>query len=271
MKPRVFLFGIALLMLLTGCKKAFQYSLLEVRPLARDLNVKAVEQIRSLPQKSSFTFLVISDTQIALGELSDFVKYANKHYTEEGIAFVLHGGDITDFGANYEYNDYYNDIKKLKFPNIATIGNHDMLGNGPEIYRKYFGPDDFTFRYGKSAFIVFNSNSRERGFDGTLPNEEWLAQQIRQTDTQETDHIFFLSHVPPMSADFDPNKVDSFTELLASTDKASLSIHGHTHVFSYDEPYNDGMPYLIAPSLEKRSFVEVTVEDQSISVNLIHY
>lgn len=271
MKNNILLFGVAILLLLTGCKKAFQYSLLEVRPLARDLNIKAIEQISSRPQKSTFTFLVISDTQIALGELKDFVKYANKHYQDDEIAFVLHGGDITDFGANYEYNDYYNDIKKLKFPNISAIGNHDMLGNGSEIYRKYFGPDNFTFRYGNNTFIVFNSNSRERGFDGTLPNEEWLAQQIKNTDTEQTDNIFFLSHVPPMSTDFDPNKVDSFTKMLADTDNARLSIHGHTHVFLYDEPYSDGMQYLVAPSLEKRSFIEITVQHQTVSITPIHY
>lgn len=111
-----FLLLFLIVFLTISCKRNFQYSVLEVRPLAKNLNAKALEQIRQLPQKDTFSFLVISDTQIAYDELQRFVKHANKLDDRDQIAFVLHGGDFTDYGANFEYNLYYDDIKKTKAP-----------------------------------------------------------------------------------------------------------------------------------------------------------
>lgn len=257
--------------MLGACKKAFQYSLLEVRPLATDLNIKAIQQIGQQKQKDTFTFLVISDTQIALDELEDFVDHANKKYKQEDLAFVLHGGDITDFGANYEYNHYYREIKKIHFPVVSTIGNHDMLGNGTEIFKKFMGPENFTFTYGNAKFVIFNSNSRERGFDGTLPNVDWVAQQIAASQTVGIENLFYLSHVSPFASDYDPQKIEQYTQLIADHPKTKLSIHGHTHNYIFDQPYGDGVDYLVAPSLEKRSYVEVQVNQQSVTVKSISY
>lgn len=271
MKNYILLALLSSILILSGCKKAFQYSLLEVRPLAFGLHAKAIEKIKNLPQKDVFSFLVISDTQIALDELEDFVEMANAKYQDEEIAFVLNGGDLTDFGANYEYNNYYTEIKKLKFPVINTIGNHDMLGNGVEIYSQYFGPENFTFTYGNSHFVVFNSNSRERGFDGSLPDVAWIKNQLQTTESVAAKNVFFLSHVSPFSSDFNPHQIDDLTTLFASNPNTRLSMHGHTHQFYHEEHYQDGVDYLVAPSLEKRLYIEIRVQGETVTVTPIQY
>ncbi|MFD1768251.1 metallophosphoesterase family protein [Sphingobacterium suaedae] len=254
--------------LFVACKRNFQYSVLEVKPLANNLNNKAIAKITALAPKDTFSFLVISDTQIAYDELEDFVKHANTR-SSDSIAFVLHGGDFTDYGANFEYNLYYDDIRKLKFPVVATIGNHDMLGNGREIYRRYFGTEEFTFEYGSTAFVVFNSNSRELAFDGSLPNLNWLEQQINTLRHKK--NIIYLSHISPVSYDFDQQKTTALASLFAQATNTRLSIHGHTHTFEHTKPFSDGVPYLVAPTLLKRSYVQVNVADTIITVHELFY
>lgn len=253
----------------TSCDRYFQYSVLEVKPLARDLNLTAINEIKQLPIHDKFSFLIIADTQIAYDELADFVKHANK-IDDDSISFILHGGDFTDYGANFEYNYYYDIIKKIKFPVVGVIGNHDMLGNGREIFRKYFGPENFSFNYGQTKFIVFNNNSRELAFDGTLPNLEWIEGEIKNTN-DTIRNIFYLSHVPPMSSDFDPSKVDAFYKLLTSHPKARYSIHGHTHSYEFVRPYGDDLDYLVAPTLLYRSYVKVSVDGEDVSQEIRYF
>lgn len=262
------LFIVISLLSLSSCKRNFQYSVLEVKPLANNLNDKAIESIGKLIPKDTFSFLVISDTQIAYDELEEFVDHANQISTDS-VAFVLHGGDFTDYGANFEYNLYYDDIKKLKFPVVATIGNHDMLGNGRTIFSRYFGSEETSFSYGKTAFIVFNSNSRELAFDGSIPNLNTIQQRIEQH--ADKDNIIFLSHISPVSFDFDQTKTKTLAAMFASTPNARLSIHGHSHSFDYSILFDDGFPYVVAPTLLKRSYVKVRVSGKTIRVEELFY
>lgn len=251
-----------------SCKRNFQYSVLEVKPLARNLNSKALAELAKHNPKDNFSFLIISDTQIAYDELEAFVQHANK-IPDDSIAFVLHGGDFTDYGANFEYNLYYDDIKKLKFPVIGTIGNHDMLGNGRTVFQRYFGSEDFTFTYGNTAFIVFNSNSREVAFDGSIPNLNWIEQATN--NFKDMKNIIYLSHIAPISFDFDQDKTQMLANIFSRTNNARLSIHGHSHSFDYRDFFDDGFPYLVAPTLLKRSYVKVDVVGTAVTVHELFY
>ncbi|SFS52876.1 metallophosphoesterase family protein [Sphingobacterium wenxiniae] len=247
----------------SACKRNFQYSVLEVRPLDREINQKSIAEINQLSPKDTFSFLIMSDSQVAYKPLESFVRHVNKTYAKDSVAFILHAGDFTDYGANFEYNLYHELTEKLNFPVVGCIGNHDMLGNGQEIYRKFFGPENFTFTYGANRFILFNNNGREVGFNGTLPDLSWLNTEILNA---REDNLFFISHVPPMSDDFDPALRDDFVDLLAVNKSTRLSIHGHTHSFEYGEFFNDGVPYLVVPTLLKKEYVKVTVFGNEILV-----
>lgn len=263
-----YLYVLFLILIFSSCERVFQYSVLEVRPQTSDLNNKAINQIKELVPRDSFTFLVISDTQVSYDELESFVKYANR-ITEDSIAFVLHGGDFTDYGANFEFDFYYDQIRKLRLPIIGVIGNHDMLGNGREIYRRYFGVENFSFEYGNTAFVAYNSNSREVAFDGSLPDLDWLEKEIKKY--QHLDNIIYLSHIAPDVEDFDQSKSAQLVGLLADSGNSLLSIHGHTHSYKYGEPYADGVKYLVAPTLGKRSFVKVDVHGKEVRVEEVFY
>lgn len=252
-----------ILLIFSSCSRNFQFSVLEVKPLSRNTNQKSINKISNLTPKDSFNFLFFSDTQVAYDQLEEFVKHVNHNYHEDSIAFILHGGDYTDYGVNFEFSFYYDEAKNLKFPVIGTIGNHDMLSNGREIYRKLFGKENFSFSFGDNKFIIFNTNSREVGFNSLLPDLKWLKEETENTTES---NLFYLSHVPPISADFDPDLKADFIDLLSSTPKTRLSMHGHTHSFEFAEYFDDGVNYLIAPTLQKKQYVKVTVHGNKIQI-----
>jgi 3',5'-cyclic AMP phosphodiesterase CpdA len=58
--------------------------------------------------------------------------------------FVIHGGDISDFGLTKEFLWMRDIMNGLKAPYVVIIGNHGCLANGTEIYRKIFGEENFS-------------------------------------------------------------------------------------------------------------------------------
>lgn len=254
-----------LLILLTSCKKTFQFSLLEARPNARDLNIAGIEKINQLSVKDTFTFAVISDTQVGYDELEGFVKHINQ-FPDDSLTFVLHAGDFTDYGANFEFNAYEEVIRDLKFPVVGVIGNHDMLGNGTYIYQKMFGPENFTFTYGKNIFIFQNSNARETAFDGKTPDLDWLTQTVKEIPL--SNNVFYVAHVPPFSLDFDKSLEMDYVGIQSSIPNSRLGIYGHHHNYALSDYYDNGMEYLIAPTILHEYYILVRVEGNTISTSL---
>lgn len=232
----------------------------EMRPQEKALNSRNIEKIKRLESKPVFNFIFLGDTQRFYDEVEDFVDHANSLHN---ISFVLVAGDLVDFGLNREYNWIASKFGKLNIPYIAVIGNHDMLANGRKIFAEMFGPENFSFSYGKNKFICINSNSREVNFNGQLPDINWLAQQLND---YEPDNIFVVSHVPPFSIDFDKNLEPAYTNLLAAQPKTRMSLHGHEHQYKLLQPYNDGITYLVAAASYKRSYILIAVNEEEISV-----
>ena len=250
--------------MLLSCKR-FMFHPNEIRPQAKALNARNIEKIKALPPKQTFSFILLGDTQRFYDEVDDFIDHAN---AADSISFVLIAGDLVDFGLNREYNWIAEKFGKLKIPYVAVIGNHDMLANGRNIFAEMFGPENFSFCYGTTKFILLNSNSREVNYNGALPDINWLRQQLNDA---EAENIFVLSHVPPFSVDFDRNLEDDYAGLLAAQPKTRLSMHGHEHKYKYLQPYENGPPYLVAAATQKHSYVLVTVNSKQISLTETFY
>jgi len=245
-----------------SCKKTFEYSPHEVRlgENEKNINAKNIAKISSQPVPDSLKFIVIGDPQRAYDELDDFVDGVNQR---RGISFVVVDGDLTDFGLNSEFQWINKILSKLKIPSIAVIGNHDMLGNGAEVYRQMYGPDNFSFSIGSNKFICLNSNSQERNYDGSLPNLPWLYNELAESSSQK---VIVSSHIAPFSFGFDSSMEKSYASLLAQSGNVSLSIHAHVSMFFHRQEYNDGVEYLVVNSLSKRKYVEVIVHGENHSI-----
>lgn len=259
-----FLLIAAACFLLYSCKY-FLYHPDEVRPGQKELNRQNIEQLEAVPPKGSFKFILIGDTQRFYDELDEFTAHVN---SLDDISFVLLNGDLVDFGLSREYNWVVSKLGKLNIPYLAVIGNHDMLANGRVIFREMFGPENFSFTWGKNKFICLNTNCRETGFNGAIPDISWLEKEIDDTGFS---NIFVLSHVPPFSIDFDKSLTESYSKLLSSNPRVRLSMHGHEHHPSISEPYNDGITYLVAGAGNQRVYSQVTVSDTDFVIEQKEY
>jgi 3',5'-cyclic AMP phosphodiesterase CpdA len=243
----------------------FVYHPDEVRPNAKNLNALNLEKINSLSGKNSFKFILTGDTQRFYDEVDKFIDHVN---TQNDISFVLLNGDLVDFGLNREYNWVAEKFTRLNVPYIAAIGNHDMLANGRQIFHEMFGPENFSFTFSHSKFICLNTNSRETGFDGTLPDIPFLKQELADTTPQ---NIFILSHVAPFSVDFDRNLEDDFRTALESNPRVHLSLHGHEHHYMVMKPYADDITFLLAGAENSRSYALVSVNGEEHTIEQKFY
>ncbi|NIJ54170.1 metallophosphoesterase family protein [Dyadobacter arcticus] len=220
----------------------------------RNLSEMNIKKIQAIPLRDTLKFILMGDTQRWYDESADFVKSAN---SQKDIAFVLHAGDISDFGINQEFKWVNEIMVKLNSPYLTVIGNHDIVANGPISYRKMYGSLDYSFDYGNHRFVFINTNSREYAFDGTVPNLSWLKSQL--SNNPENKNIIVIGHVPPFDGDFDKKLEKDFSDLLGSNPNVKMSLYGHKHSFNNGEFYNDGVHYYVTTSMGARGYWVVRV------------
>lgn len=254
--------------LLLSCKKIFRYNSGEIRleEKFRNLNSKNISNILSAPAKDSFSFLVISDSQRSYDDLDDFVKKVN---SLNNISFVVLNGDITDFGLQTEYVWIAERMMKLHCPFLTVIGNHDMLGNGREVYRQMFGEENFSFSYSGFRFVFLNSNSREAKPGEALPDTSWLQKELAASPVQEK--IFVFAHIPPLGGDFNRTIEPVYARTLTENGRVLYSIHGHEGLSYLWQPFGPPVNYLGINSLNKRTYAFIHVDKNGIRVEHLFF
>lgn len=261
------LVGLLLVLGLESCEK-FEFSPHEVllREGEKNLNQHYANQIQSqnLQPGDTIRVALISDTQRFYDETEEVVSHINARSQQKGqrINFVIHGGDITDFGMMDEYRWIHERLEKLHMPYLTVIGNHDCLGNGKVIYEKMYGPNNYSLTVARNRFVFLNTNYLEYK-ENRPPNLDYLQQALQ--DRASYDNAFVVSHVPPFHVDFDPNKEAAYADLIRQY-QVDYSLHGHQHTHRYyGQHYNDGSKYLIIGGVEHHAYVVLTIVGQQVS------
>jgi 3',5'-cyclic AMP phosphodiesterase CpdA len=250
-----------LLLLCAGCG-VFEFHPYELRGMDGERHVQSVERLRREAREGPFRFAVLGDMQLFLDESSAAVKDLKRR----DVDFVVQVGDLTEYGSAQEYEWVARLLDELPMPSFAVLGNHDVLGTGADNYRRTFGPTFFSFRYAESRFILFDSNSREYGFPGNVPDLEALREALPREPGVA--HTFTFSHVPPGHGDFDASQAQPLEQLQAERG-VSISFHGHIHGFASD--VRRGVRYFVADSLDHRNYLLVTVQGEAVRVERVFY
>ncbi|MFT2009380.1 metallophosphoesterase family protein [Pontibacter sp. 13R65] len=255
-----------LLLTLASCD-IFEYSPYEVRlaPEERKINERNIARIQSLPFTASDTLRIAltADTQGFYADNDDMVNHMNRR---DDIAFVLHGGDITDYGLLQEFRWIHKSLDRLKVPYVAVVGNHDAVGNGQQVYKAMFGDFDFSFTVASAKFIFLNTNYLE--FEKKAPDLVWLEEQLQ--DRPAYNHIFVVSHIPPTSYEFGEQNKDEYQRLLNKYE-VSLSIHGHNHSFDYYKLEEDGVDHVNVGATNQREYLVLEVTDNTFKLDRITF
>jgi Icc protein len=253
--------------LLFSCKDLFQFNPNQIvlKDSEKDLNNKNVQRIQSLPVLDTLRFILMGDTQRWYDESVDFVASANQ---QRNISFVIHAGDISDFGLTQEFK-WINEIMiKLKYPYVTVIGNHDIVANGPDVYTKMYGALDYAFEFGDHKFIFVNTNSLEYGLDGSTPNLPWLRSELANNPRNK--HNVVIGHVPPFDADFDKNLEKEYAKILAEG-HVKFTLYGHQHAYKDGVFYDDGVHYYLTTNVGARGYLVISTWNNGYSVDKVNY
>lgn len=216
----------------------------------QDLNRKALARILGQPVER-LRFAVVGDTQRGFDEAEEAVASMN---ARDDVQFVVQVGDFTNVGIWFEWRQMNDIFSRLDVPYLVVVGNHDWFSNGGAIYREMFGPTDFAFTHNRVRFVVFDSASVSHGFDGTVPDVAWVAEQL--APSPDHDRAVALAHIAPGGGSLFDDRLTAPLLAALAAGGVDLSIHGHAHKFEFYE--RDGVRILVADSVEHRSYLVVS-------------
>ncbi len=235
----------------------------------RNVNTKNMARIESqCLGKDTIIFAATGDTQGWYDETKDFVKDVNRR---DSIMFVIHDGDLTDYGTEKEFEWQRNILNGLNVPYVCDIGNHDCLGTGKESFQKIFGETNFTFIAGRVKFINLNTNALEYDYDEAIPDLDYIESQ----DTLragEFDRCVVTMHAKPYSDVFNDNVAKSFQfHYLHGLPGLLFCINGHDHSLDQRDIFNDGVIYYQTPCIEKRQYYIFKITPSGYSYEVVSF
>lgn len=252
--------GLALLLgPLAGCDLIeFSPNETRTREAYRDLTRKNLEALQARPNPlgdDTLRFVFIGDSQRFYEEAGDFVQSVNQ---QRSVAFVAIAGDISDFGLVREMRWVHERLRKLNVPYLTVVGNHDLVANGREAYQQVYGPLNYSFEYGSTRFVLVDTNGREYGFNGRVPDVPWV-QQALAAPAPGIKRQVVMSHVPPHDLDFDPQLVSPYVQAVSNAPRIAFVLNGHKHDSSVGYPFENGLLFINSHSFEKRRYLVLTV------------
>lgn len=221
------------------------------------INAKNIARIEEACKgKESIRFVMTGDTQRSYDETELFVKAVNKR---NDVDFVIHGGDISDFGLTKEFLWQRDIMNKLKVPYVVLLGNHDCLANGMDIFQEVFGEVNFSFLAGNTKFICLNTNALEFDYSQPVPDFKFIEQQHKD-ERAEYEKTIFAMHVRPYSEQFNNNVANVFQRYIKEFRKLQFCLNAHDHWAQVDDLFNDGVMYYGTPSVAKREYLLLTIK-----------
>lgn len=137
-----------------------------------------------------FDFAAAGDTRDAGPLFPQIISSVDGH----NPAFLLHAGDFVKDGEKKKYLAFLDQSSGLQVPLYTALGAHEVLDRGEPVYRKLFGPPNYTFSDGNATFIVLDSSK-----ESTAPiSFGWLASQLGRA--RPSANIFVLTYATPFDS-----------------------------------------------------------------------
>lgn len=253
---------------LAGCD-SFDYHPYDVRVDGeRNINATNAAAIEhACLDATAIRFAVVSDTQGCYDETRDMVDDVN---ARADIDFVIHLGDLTDYGSTREFTLQRDILGKLKVPYVTCIGNHDCLGNGEETFAAIFGDVDFEFIAGRVKFVMLNTNALEYDYGRAIPNFDFI-ERCATSRVDAFDRTVVAMHAKPTSDVFNNNVSRLFNEETHELPQLLFCLCGHDHQQQVFDLYGDGTLYYQVANIAKRKYYIFTITADGYSYEDISF
>ncbi len=235
---------IIILLLVSGLLAALLASLSlgqEPSELPRDWNANNLAEIAP-PASKVWTFAVLGDTKNGRATFGRLLRQMSR---EPGLAFALYMGDMVEEGTEPNYRLFFREITtNLTMPLLGVIGNHELKGEGLNLYRKIWAPVYYSFRVKDTYFIVLDDAAPEN----LNPSQwQWLEGELLKAQSCQIRLVFM--HIPL----FDPRDggfnhclpPEPAKRLLDLFKKYRITRVFAAHVHGYFTGNWSGLPYTI--------------------------
>ncbi len=265
---RNLLFLLSCLILFAGCN-LIDYHPYDVRITGeRDVNTKNIQLIEEKCQgKTSIRFIFMGDTQRWYDETESFVEAVNKR---DDIDFVIHGGDMSDFGVTNEFLWQRDIMSGLEVPYVVLLGNHDCLGTGKETYKKVFGPTNFAFIAGNIKFVCLNTNALEYDFSEPIPDLGFMENEMTNR-RDEFEKTVISMHIRPYCPEFNNNVAKAFQYYVTQFPGLQFCTMAHEHSLSVQDLFNDGVIYYGSDCIKRRSYLLFTITPDTYTYEVVYF
>jgi hypothetical protein len=186
---------------------------------------------------------------------------------ELGPAFVVSGGDQTDFGLEDEYRNYKEAISGLEMPVYNIPGNHETYTDAHlHRYLRELGPTNYSFTFNDYLFVTAAALHAYRSWGGLNGKQlAWLENKFSRPARLK----FLLVHIPlayytPCGREYAwipwCRKDNYFTQILEGHDKLMkilrrekvVTFFGHWHTF-HEEFTVENLRFFHTPSVTQNS------------------
>ena len=285
MKFRLHIFPvIVILALLCGCD-SFEYHPYSIKLKGpRDINTRTIGQLENAGLKPPFKFAFITDTQ---GSLDETAKALDIIRNRGDIDFIIHGGDMTDFGLPKEFIWGRDQLEDCGLPYLVIIGNHDCLGNGEDTFNYLFGPENFSLNVGPVHIVCLNTIALEYDYSRPVPDFNFLEEDCNAVNDLNAEspgsitHTIVAMHSRPYDEQFNNNVAKPFNSLLeqypgmSRTEEGerlrSFCINGHNHRNEVSDIFGNGILYYQCADMGKRSFFVFTITDEGYDCEAVEF
>ncbi len=253
-----------------------------------DINTTNAAIIQSSGLKPPFKFAFITDTQGALDEMKDALDIIS---ARGDIDFIVHGGDMTDFGMIKEFVWTRDMLEKYSIPYLTVIGNHDCLGNGKETFNYMFGPENYSLQIGPVYLMMLNTVALEYDYSYPVPDLEFIENEALRIATLNASspgavtHSIVVMHAQPYDGQFNNNVAKPFNYYISQLpgmeddDPArpdgsrakGLCLNGHNHSTSVTDIFDNGILYYQCANMAKRTFFVITVTEQGYEHEIVNF
>lgn len=254
-------------------------------------------------EKDTLRFIFITDTQRDYDDTQAVVSYIN---SRSDIDFVLHGGDLTDFGLADEFDWMTNILCKMRPPFLTVIGNHDFLGVGEHNYTSIYGAYNWSLNAGHVHIVGLNTNAREQEYSLPVPDFTFLSndvRMVRELNAEHPDsitHTIIVMHARPGDEQFNNNVTALFSGYIrqypgltkespvVSNNIAStpypddslqiigshafgFALNGHNHRHELLRLLGDEMLFYGSPNIKERECFLFTIHPNGYSYETIRF
>lgn len=200
-------------------------------------------------------FINISDTHVSVNRddttykalssstklLADAIEQIN---AIKGLDFILFNGDLVDSSNEANWQAFWEILKKSKYPNLNSFGNHDFVGSlSKEETLNMVKEHNQNYIFDKT-YYAFSPKTDYRIIilDSTIENENTTKGQLSQEQldfldneiNQNQDKIIIISmHHPSVepfiSKEHSLNNAKEFNEILLKYKNPIVVLSGHYH------------------------------------------